>query len=81
MKSIFFLIYIYIYIYVYIYIYIYKLNDIKTLVFTFVHKCLGVYVNISDLVLKQIYDIYETNNLSKEEIKKYKMTRREIFEK
>ena len=42
---------------------------------------LGVYVNISDLVLKQIYGIYETNNLSKEEIKKYKTTRREIFEK
>ena len=37
--------------------------------------------NISDLVLKQIYGIYETKNLSKEEIKKYKMTKREIFEK
>ena len=37
--------------------------------------------NIYDLVLKQIYGIYETKNLSKEEIKKYKMTKREIFEK
>ena len=37
--------------------------------------------NISDLVLKKIYGIYETKNLTKEQIKKYKMTEREFFEK
>ena len=37
--------------------------------------------NMSDLILKEIYDIYETKNLTKEQIKKYKMTEREIFEK
>ena len=37
--------------------------------------------NISDLVLKQIYGIYEEKNLTKEEIKNYKMTEREIYEK
>ena len=37
--------------------------------------------NISDLVLKEIYGIYKTKSLSKEQIKKYKMTKREIFEK
>ena len=37
--------------------------------------------NISDLVLKEIYVIYKTKNLMKEQIKKYKMTQREIFEK
>ena len=37
--------------------------------------------NISDLVLKNIYGIYETKNLTKEQIKKYKMTEREFFEK
>ena len=36
--------------------------------------------NISDLVLKEIYGIYE-KKLTKEEIKNYKMTEREIFEK
>ena len=36
--------------------------------------------NISDLVLKEIYGIYE-KKLTKEEIKCYKMTEREIFEK
>ena len=41
---------------------------------------LGIY-NISDLVLKQIYSIYKTKSLTKEQIKKYKMTKREIFEK
>ena len=35
--------------------------------------------NISDLVLKEIYGIYE-KKLTKEEIKNYKMTEREIFE-
>ena len=37
--------------------------------------------NISDLVLKEIYGIYEKRKLTKEEIKNYKMTEREIFEK
>ena len=37
--------------------------------------------NISDLVLKEIYGIYETKNLTKKQIKKYKMTEREFFEK
>ena len=36
--------------------------------------------NISDLVLKEIYGIYE-KKITKEEIKCYKMTEREIFEK
>ena len=35
--------------------------------------------NISDLVLKEIYGIYETKNLTKEQIKKYKMTEREFL--
>ena len=37
--------------------------------------------NISDLVLEEIYGIYRTKNLTKEQIKKYKMTEREIFKK
>ena len=37
--------------------------------------------NISDLVLKEIYGIYEKRKLTKEEIKNYKMTEREIFAK
>ena len=37
--------------------------------------------NISDLVLKEIYGICETKNLTKEQINKYKMTEREIYEK
>ena len=37
--------------------------------------------NISDLVLKEIYSIYKTKSLTKEQIKRYKMTKREIFEK
>ena len=36
--------------------------------------------NISDIVLKEIYGIYE-KKLTKEEIKNYKMTEREIHEK
>ena len=35
--------------------------------------------NISDLVSKEIYSIYEKRKLTKEEIKCYKMTEREIF--
>ena len=41
---------------------------------------LGV-TNISDLVLKEIYGIYEKRKLTKEEIKCYKMTERGIFKK
>ena len=37
--------------------------------------------NISDVVLKEIYGIYKTKSLTKEQIRKYKMTEREIFEK
>ena len=37
--------------------------------------------SISDLVLKEVYGIYKTKDLTKEQIKKYKMTEREIFEK
>ena len=36
---------------------------------------------MSDLMLKEIYGIYETKNLTKEQINKYKMNEREIFEK
>ena len=43
-----------------------------------VHAGLGLQ-NMSDPVLKEIYGIYETKNLTKEQIKKYKMTEREIF--
>ena len=32
--------------------------------------------NISDLVLKEICSIYKTKNLTKDQIKKYKMTER-----
>ena len=37
--------------------------------------------NISDLVLKEIYGIYEKRKLTKEEIKCFKMTERERFKK
>ena len=37
--------------------------------------------NISDLVLQEIYGIYKTKSLTKEQIKKYKMTKREFFGK
>ena len=37
--------------------------------------------NISDLVLKEIYGVYEKKILAKEEIKCYKMTEREFYEK
>ena len=37
--------------------------------------------NISDLVLKEIYGICETENATKEQIKEYKITEREIYEK
>ena len=45
-----------------------------------VHKGLGV-TNMSDLLLKEIYRIYETKNLTNQQIQKYKMTERELFEK
>ena len=35
--------------------------------------------NMSDPILKEIYGIYKTKNLTKEQIKKYKMTARKIF--
>ena len=37
--------------------------------------------NITDLVLKEIYCIYKTINHTKDQIRKYKITEREIFEK
>ena len=45
-----------------------------------VHNGLGV-KNMSDLVLKEIYGIYKTKNLTNKQIRKYKMTEKEIFEK
>ena len=45
-----------------------------------VNKGLGV-KNILDLILKEIYGIYETEILTKKQIQKYKMNEREIFEK
>ena len=45
-----------------------------------VHNGLGV-KNMSDLILKEINGIYKTKNLTKEQIREYKMTEREIFEK
>ena len=32
--------------------------------------------NMTDLILKEIYGIYETKNLTKDQIQKYKMTER-----
>ena len=43
-----------------------------------VHKDLGV-KNMSDLILKEIYGIYETKNLTNKQIQKYKFIEREIF--
>ena len=37
--------------------------------------------NMSDLILKEINDILKTKNPTKEQIKEYKMTAREIYEK
>ena len=37
--------------------------------------------NIFDLALNEIYGIYEKRKLTKEEIKCFKMTEREIFKK
>ena len=47
-------------------------------------KCVGDGLgvkNISGLDLKEICGIYEKKKLTKEEIRNYKMTEREIFEK
>ena len=38
-----------------------------------VHNNLGI-KNISDLILKEIYGIYETKNFTKKQVRKYKMT-------
>ena len=40
-----------------------------------VHHSLAV-KNISDLILKEVYGIYETKNLTKKQIRKYNMTER-----
>ena len=45
-----------------------------------IQNALGVQ-NIYDLVLKEIYNIYKTKSLTKEQVKRYKMTNREIYEK
>ena len=45
-----------------------------------VHNGLS-FKNISDQILKEIYGIYETKNLTNQQIQKYKMTERELFEK
>ena len=45
-----------------------------------VHNRLGVQ-NMFDLILKEIYGIYETKSLANKQIQKYKMTGRVIFEK
>ena len=37
--------------------------------------------NISELALKEIYGIYKAKDLTKEQIKKCKMTERDIFQK
>ena len=37
--------------------------------------------NMSDLILKEIYGICETKNITKKQVKEYKMTEREFFEK
>ena len=37
--------------------------------------------NISDLVLEEIHGVCKTKNLTKEQINKYKMTERKIYEK
>ena len=37
--------------------------------------------NISDLVLKEIYGIFETKNPTKKQVNEYKITKREIYQK
>ena len=43
-----------------------------------VHDGLGV-KNMSDLILKEIYDRYVTENITNEQIEKYKMTERKFL--
>ena len=45
-----------------------------------VGKSMGV-KNIPNLVLKEMYGICETKNLTKKQLNNYKMTEREIYEK
>ena len=37
--------------------------------------------NICDLVLKEIYDVCETKNLTKEQVNEYEMAKRKIYKK
>ena len=37
--------------------------------------------NMSDLILKEIYGICETKNLTKKQVHEYKMTKRQIYKK
>ena len=43
-----------------------------------VHDGLGV-KNMSDLILKELYGKYERKNLMEKEIRKYRMTKKEVF--
>ena len=45
-----------------------------------VQNGLGV-TNMSDLILKELYGIYEIKNVTKEQVKEYKMTDREYYER
>ena len=45
-----------------------------------VQNGLGV-TNLSDLTLKELYGIYEIKNVTKEQVKEYKMTDREYYER
>ena len=45
-----------------------------------VQNGLGV-TNMSDLILKELYGIYEIKNVTKEQVKEYKMTGREYYER
>ena len=45
-----------------------------------VQNGLGV-TNMSDLILKELYGIYKTKNPTKEQVKEYKITEREYYEK
>ena len=45
-----------------------------------VHNGLGV-KKISDLVLKEMYGIGKTKNLTNKKIRKYKLTEKQVFEK
>ena len=47
---------------------------------TDVQNGLGV-TNMSDLVLKELYVVYKTKNPTKGQVKEYKMTEREYYER